>query len=126
MMKTQMTRKKIALMTAFGVGLLALPFAMPSTAQADDFRISLNLGGGAPYYHPVAYRPAPQYVNYYRPAPQRVVYVSRPVYRERVVYNRGWNNGWRGHERDRGNDQGHGQANNHGGWNNQDHRTAWR
>src|SRR5690606_41680004 len=62
------------LFAAMGMGFLALPLAMPSTAQADDFKIHLNLGGwGAPTY----YAPAPQRVVYREVAPRRVVYVSR-------------------------------------------------
>ena len=105
--------KKTALFAAMGMGLLALPLAMPSTAQADDFKIHLNLGGwGAPTY----YTPAPQRVVYREVAPRRVVYVSRPVYRERVVYrdHRGGNK--HGH---------HGHGRGHGRWDN-DRRTAWR
>jgi hypothetical protein len=113
--------QKTALLTAFGAGLLALPFAMPSTAQADDFRIHLNLGAPA-YVQPQRvvyeeYRPAPQRIVYVQ-QPRRVVYVSRPIYRERVVYNNGWHNGWNG---GRGHHNGR-----HGGWDNDDRRTAWR
>lgn len=110
---TTFSPKKTALFAAMGMGLLALPLAMPSTAQADDFKIHLNLGGwGAPSY----YAPAPQRVVYREVAPRRVVYVSRPVYREKVVYR-----DYRGHP-----GRGHGHWK-HGRdrWDN-DRRTAWR
>lgn len=76
--------QKTALFAAMGMGFLALPMALPSTAQADDFKIHLNLGGwgGGPSY----YSPPPQRIVYREVAPRRVVYVSRPVYRERIVY----------------------------------------
>ncbi len=103
--------RKTAILAAMGMGLLALPLALPSTARADDFRISLNLGGGG--YYPVYYQPPVQKVVY-RPAPRHVVY--RPVYREKVVYR-----DYRGHH-------GHGRhqhaGRGHGRWD--DRRTAWR
>ena len=63
-----------------GLGLVALPFALPHAAQADDLKISLNFGN-APYsYHePVVRRVV------YEPAPVRkVVVVKRPP--TKVVY----------------------------------------
>lgn len=108
---TAKVTKKTATLAAMGLGLLALPFAMPSTAQADDFKIHLNLGGGG-YYQ------APQRVVYVQ-EPRRVVYHSRPVYRERIVYrdyrgghNKHWNKG-----HDRGRDHGRGRH---------DRDYAWR
>jgi hypothetical protein len=109
---TLKNRKPLWIAT-MGLGLLALPFAMPSAAQADDFKINLSLGNPG-YYAPVAYRPAPQRVVYREYAPQRVVYVSRPYYRERVVVRNDYRR-WHGH------DNGH-----HGGRDRDDHRTAWR
>lgn len=109
------TLKKTAMLTTVGAGLMALPFALPSTAQADDFKIHLNLGGGG-YYQPVAYHPPVQRVVYREVRPQKVVYVSRPVYRERVVYR-----DHRGHP-----GRGHGHWK-HDRWDNdRDHRVAWR
>lgn len=105
---------------ALGAGMLVLPFMLPATAKADDFRIHLNLGGPA-YVQPQRvvyqdyYRPAPQRVVYIK-EPRRVVYHSRPVYRERVVY-RDYRDHGRGHGRghdkhDRNDDRGN--------------RVAWR
>ena len=109
---TTLSMKKAAMFAAVGMGLLALPAALPSTAQADDFKIHLNLGGwGGPSY----YSPPPQRIVYREVAPRRVVYMDRPVYRERVVYR-----DYRGHK---GRHHGHGRG--HGRWDN-DRRTAWR
>ncbi|PZP40569.1 MAG: hypothetical protein DI585_00435 [Pseudomonas fluorescens] len=112
--------KKTAMYAALGAGFLVLPFALPTEAKADDFKISLNLGGPSGYY----YQPPVRVVNYH-PAPQRIVYVngprhtyyhSRPVYRERVVYR-----DYRGHP-----GKGHGHGHGRDRWDDRGHRQAWR
>ncbi len=105
--------KKTAMFIAAGMGLLALPIALPSTAQAEDFKIHLNLGGGG---YPVYYNPPPQRIVYREVAPRRVVYVSRPAYRERMVYRDYRGPKHHGH---------HGHGRGHVRWDN-DRRTAWR
>jgi hypothetical protein len=110
--KTRILTSKKGLIAAFGVSMLAVPLMMPSTAKADDFKIHLNLGG-APYYT------APQRVVYVQ-EPRRVVYHSRPVYRERIVYRdyRGHKHHWhKGHDRGRDHGRGHGRH---------DRDYAWR
>jgi hypothetical protein len=74
------TSRKAALW-GFGAALLAIPFLMPSNAQASDVKVSLNFGG-APYYgyqqpvvERVVYKPA--LVRYVvRKQPTKVVYVN--------------------------------------------------
>lgn len=100
---------------AFGAALLALPVALPNTAKADDFKIHLNLGGGAPYY----YNPPVERVVYRDYRPERVVYVSRPVYRERIVYR-----DYRGHKHWRG--KKHNHDHDYGRWHDRDRYVAWR
>lgn len=91
---------KKAAAIVLGSGLLALPMILPNTAQADDLRISLNLGG---HPAPVVYRPV-QTVRYV-PVPQPVVVrtVYAPAYPPHRMAWRGphhgpryaWNNnGW--------------------------------
>lgn len=82
-MTTIIKTKKTYLLGLMGALMLALPFAMPASANADDhLRVNLNLGA-APVYRPapVVYEQAPvvyrQEPVYYRPAP-RVVYIRRP------------------------------------------------
>ena len=108
--KTQTLTSNKGLIAAFGVSMLAVPLLMPTTAKADDFKIHLNLGG-APYYT------APQRVVYVQ-EPRRVVYHSRPVYRERIVYR-----DYRGpkhHHWHKGPGRDHGRH----GWRDRDY--AWR
>ncbi len=55
-----------AALWGFGAAVVALPFLMPSNAQASDVKVSLNFGG-APYY------------GYHQPVVERVVYKPAPV-----------------------------------------------
>ena len=72
-----------AALWSLGAAVLALPFMMPSNAQASDVKVSLNFGG-APYYtyqqpvvQRVVYKPTPvRYVVKQQPA--KVVYVNKP------------------------------------------------
>ncbi|TKW61871.1 MAG: hypothetical protein DI628_04420 [Blastochloris viridis] len=88
--------RKAALWT-LGAAVLALPFMMPSNAQASDVKVSLNFGG-APYYtyhqpvQRVVYKPAPVRYVVKRP-PTKVVYVDKHHHGKKH-----WKHDRRGHE----------------------------
>jgi hypothetical protein len=115
-----MKRMKTYMLGILGAGLLALPLATASVAQADDLRVNLNLGA-APVYRvgpqPVVVRQVvqqPRQVVYqqervvYRPQPQKIVIVERPhrtivreyyrPYQRPYAWNQGHHGGW-GHDR---------------------------